>query len=351
MQQFFNNPIQIYGIRDIRFAGAQHHHVEVTVGHLRASGISKDKKVAKQEAARMLLKKFDEGDPRIKFASAFQPPKRTPVVNNQKKADQMKARFFREVEPNVTDRNEEQEDKCPSKSKKEGKSSIAGVSVILSDLVATRSLKNKYERPGRVRDQMKAQMKIKSQREGVGAAEASASEANNNWPMPGRKLVDANENDEVKLVDRVKWRLARMEERLSRGEGANGGLARRIEDVKEKLWRFKYLTWLKNRQMRPTRSGESFSPVPPNRLSTWPSSGSAEADNFVQMTLQTSGYGLAESLEKAVENETGVLIQRKEIKSGRICVVLSGREEDVLKARALLKRNCQPQVEISGEHL
>ena len=161
---------------------------------------------------------------------------------------------------------------------------------------------------------MKAQMKINSQREGVAAAEASASEANNNWPMPGRKPVDDTANDDVKLVDRVKWRLARMEERLSRGEGANGGLARRIEDVKEKLWRFKYLTWLKNRQTRPTRSGESFSPVPPNRLSTWPSSGSAEADNFVQMTLQTSGYGLAESLEKAVEDETGVLIQMRDVR-------------------------------------
>ena len=106
------------------------------------------------------------------------------------------------------------------------------------------------------------------------------SEANNNWPMSGREL-----GGDVKLVDRVKWRLARMEERLSRGEGANGCLARRIEDVREKLWRFKYLTWLKNRQMRPTRSGETSSPVPPNRLSTWPSSGSAEAGNFVQMTL------------------------------------------------------------------
>ena len=40
------------------------------------------------------------------------------------------------------------------------------------------------------------------------------------------------------------------------------------------------------------------------------------------------------------------MIQSKEIKSGRICIVLSGREEDVLKARALLKRNCQPQVEL-----
>ena len=50
-----------------------------------------------------------------------------------------------------------------------------------------------------------------------------------------------------------------------------------------------------------------------------------------------------------MENETGVVIQSKEIKSGRICMVLSGREEDVLKARALLKRNCQPQVELLSD--
>ena len=283
--------------------------MEVTVGHLRASGISKDKKVAKQEAARMLLKKFDEGDPRIKFASAFQPPKRTPVVNSQKKADQMKARFFREVASNITDQSEEQEDKFPNKGKNGEDTSITEVP---RAMVKSRSLKDKHERPASVGSQMKAQIKIKSPREAGDAAEASVSdlfatrrlndnskgpcvinygesssadgvclsEANNNWPMSGREL-----GGDVKLVDRVKWRLARMEERLSRGEGANGCLARRIEDVREKLWRFKYLTWLKNRQMRPTRSGETSSPVPPNRLSTWPSSGSAEAGNFVQMTL------------------------------------------------------------------
>merc|ERR1712037_674568 len=31
---------------------------------------------------------------------------------------------------------------------------------------------------------------------------------------------------------------------------------RRIEEVKAKLWRLKYLSWLKNRQMRPTTSAQ-----------------------------------------------------------------------------------------------
>ena len=44
-----------------------------------------------------------------------------------------------------------------------------------------------------------------------------------------------------------------MEERLSRGEG---DLERRIEEVKAKLCRLKYLSWLKNRQMRPTTSAQ-----------------------------------------------------------------------------------------------
>ena len=128
-----------------------------------------------------------------------------------------------------------------------------------------------------------------------------------------------------------------MEERRSRGEGANGELESRIEEVKEKLWRFKYLTWLKQRQMKP-----SSDPVPQDSRSPLFRSRLAETD-LVQLTLQISGYGLADSLEKAVENETGVSIQRMEIKSGRICVVLSGREGAVLKAKALLKKNCQPR--------
>ena len=70
-----------------------------------------------------------------------------------------------------------------------------------------------------------------------------------------RKEVDAAavEASVSDLVDRVKWRLARAEERLSSGEG---DLQRRIEEVKEKLWRLKYLSWLKNRQMRPTTSAQ-----------------------------------------------------------------------------------------------
>ena len=295
-----------FALRDRKFLGAQHFHthVEVTVGHLRGSGIAKDRKMAKQEAARVLLQKL-EGDSRSKFEDAVPTSKRTPTVNNQKKADQMKARFFREVASNISDQSEEQEDKCPSKGKEEEKSSIAEVPVIVSDLVLTRSLKNKHERPGRIGNQTQVQMKIKSPREEVCAAEASVSdpiatrslknnykrpvvngigmskfsraagdrlsEANNNWPMPGQELVA---NDDVKLVDRVKWRLARMEERLSRGKGeVNADLVRRVEKVKEKLWRFKYLTWMKNSQIRPTRSGgESNSPAPPDSLSTRPGS-------------------------------------------------------------------------------
>ena len=65
--------------------------------------------------------------------------------------------------------------------------------------------------------------------------------------------VGAAKASVIDLVDRVKWRLARMEERLSRGEG---DLERRIEEVKAKLWRLKYLSWLKNRQMRPTTSAQ-----------------------------------------------------------------------------------------------
>ena len=266
--------------------------------------------------------------------------------------------------------------KGSNKGKKEEELSIPELPVAL---LVTRSLKDKHERPCRIGDNMKGQMKIKSPKKEVGVAEASVSdligtrilkdnykrpavigdgkskfsradgvclsEANNNWPIPGLEPVGDTANDDEKLVDRVKWRLARMEERLSRGE-VNADLVRKIEDVKEKLWRFKYLTWLKNRQMRPTRSGKSRGLVLRDSLSTWLRSGCQKADNVFQMTLQTSSYGLAESLERAVENEKGVLIQRKEIKRGRICVVLSGREEDVFKARALLRRNCQPQVEM-----
>ena len=65
--------------------------------------------------------------------------------------------------------------------------------------------------------------------------------------------VGAAKASVIDLVDRVKWRLARMEERLSRGEG---DFERRIEEVKAKLWRLKYLSWLKNRQMRPTTSAQ-----------------------------------------------------------------------------------------------
>ena len=83
------------------------------------------------------------------------------------------------------------------------------------------------------KDNIGEQMDMKAPREEVDAA-----------------AVEASVSD---LVDRVKWRLARMEERLSRGEG---DLERRIKEVKEKLWRLKYLSWLKNRQMRPTTSAQ-----------------------------------------------------------------------------------------------
>ena len=55
---------RISALRDIKFMGARHYHVEVTVGHLRGSGIAKIKKAAKQGAARVLLQKL-EGDPRF----------------------------------------------------------------------------------------------------------------------------------------------------------------------------------------------------------------------------------------------------------------------------------------------
>merc|ERR1719432_635009 len=82
--------------RDIKFVGARHSHVEVTVGHLRGSGIAKNKKAAKQEAAKVLLQKL-EGDPRFKSAGFTRTG-----VNKQKMAHQMKARFSREVAPNMT---------------------------------------------------------------------------------------------------------------------------------------------------------------------------------------------------------------------------------------------------------
>ena len=95
---------------------------------------------------------------------------------------------------------------------------------------------------GRIDYQGKAQLKIKSPREEVDAASATemfaTSSFNDNFERPG--MID-------ELVGRVKWRLARMEDKLSRGEVSNGGMARRIEVVKAKLRRFKYLTWLKNR--------------------------------------------------------------------------------------------------------
>ena len=334
--------------------GARHSHVEVTVGHLRGSGIAKNKKAAKQEAAKVLLQKL-EGDPRFKSAGFTRTG-----VNKQKMAHQMKARFSREVAPNMTLQSEEQEGESPNKEKEKSRN----VEVPVALFAPRRSLKDLYERVGRIEDQTRK----KAPREDVGAAEISlsdlvqtrsskrpdrignegskldttvgacASETNNNRPMPGPYEVgDMDHDDHMQLVDRVKWRLARMEERRSRGEGANGELESRIEEVKEKLWRFKYLTWLKQRQMKP-----SSDPVPQDSRSPLFRSRLAETD-LVQLTLQISGYGLADSLEKAVENETGVSIQRMEIKSGRICVVLSGREGAVLKAKALLKKNCQPR--------
>ena len=60
--------------------GARHSHVEVTVGHLRGSGIAKTKKAAKQEAAKVLLQKL-EGDPRFKSAGTTRTGK---SVNKQK---------------------------------------------------------------------------------------------------------------------------------------------------------------------------------------------------------------------------------------------------------------------------
>ena len=328
--------------------GARHSHVEVTVGHLRGSGIAKNKKAAKQEAAKVLLQKL-EGDPRFKPAGFTRTG-----VNKQKMAHQMKARFSREVAPNMTLQSEEQEGESPNKEKEKEKSRNVEVPVAL--FAPRRSLKDMYERVDRIEDQTKK----KAPREDVGAAETSpsdlvetrrskrpdrigsegskldtvcASETNNNQPM---SEPDMDHDGHKQLVDRVKWRLARMEERQSRGEGTNGELESRIEEVKEKLWRFKYLTWLKQRQMKP-----SSDPVPQDSRSPLFRSKLAETD-LVQLTLQISGYGLADSLEKAVENETGVSIQRMEIKSGRICVVLSGREGAVLKAKALLKKNCQP---------
>ena len=328
--------------------GARHSHVEVTVGHLRGSGIAKNKKAAKQEAAKVLLQKL-EGDPRFKSAGFTRTG-----VNKQKMAHQMKARFSREVAPNMTLQSEEQEGESPNKEKSRN------VEVPVALFAPRRSLKDLYERVGRIEDQTRK----KAPREDVGAAETSpsdlvetrrskrtdrigsegskldtvcASETNNNQPM---SEPDMDHDGHKQLVDRVKWRLARMEERQSRGEGTNGELESRIEEVKEKLWRFKYLTWLIKRQMKP-----SSDPVPQDGRSPLFGSGLAETDR-VQMTLQISGYGLADSLEKSVENETGVSIQRMEIKSGRICVILSGREEAVVKAKALLKKNCQPRVDM-----
>ena len=329
--------------------GARHSHVEVTVGHLRGSGIAKNKKAAKQEAAKVLLQKL-EGDPRFKSAGTTRTGK---SVNKQKMTYQMKARFSREVAPNMTLQSEEQEGESPNKEKEKSRN----VEVPVALFTPRRSLKDMYERVDRIEDQTKK----KAPREDVGAAETSpsdlvetrrskrpdrigsegskldtvcASETNNNQPM---SEPDMDHDGHKQLVDRVKWRLARMEERQSRGEGTNGELESRIEEVKEKLWRFKYLTWLKQRQMKP-----SSDPVPQDSRSPLFRSRLAETD-LVQLTLQISGYGLADSLEKAVENETGVSIQRMEIKSGRICVVLSGREGAVLKAKALLKKNCQPR--------
>ena len=335
--------------------GARHSHVEVTVGHLRGSGIAKNKKAAKQEAAKVLLQKL-EGDPRFKSAGTTRTGK---SVNKQKMTYQMKARFSREVAPNMTLQSEEQEGESPNKEKEKSRN----VEVPVALFAPRRSLKDLYERVGRIEDQTRK----KAPREDVGAAETSpsdlvetrrskrpdrigsegskldtsvgvcASETNNNQPM---SEPDMDHDGHKQLVDRVKWRLARMEERQSRGEGTNGELESRIEEVKEKLWRFKYLTWLIKRQMKP-----SSDPVPQDGRSPLFGSGLAETDR-VQMTLQISGYGLADSLEKSVENETGVSIQRTEIKSGRICVVLSGREEAVVKAKALLKKNCQPRVDM-----
>ena len=122
-------PIHLYSVpRDIEFKGARHSHVEVTVGHLRGSGIGKSKKATKQEAARVLLQKL-EGDPRFNSAGTTWTGK-TKSVNNQKKADQMKARFLREVAPNMTQQSE--------KKKKE-----SNVEVPVA-LVVSRSSKDKY---------------------------------------------------------------------------------------------------------------------------------------------------------------------------------------------------------------
>ena len=242
--------------------------MEVTVGHLRGSGIAKNKKAAKQEAAKVLLQKL-EGDPRFKSAGTTRTGK---SINKQKMAYQMKARFSREVAPNMTLPSEEQEGESPNKEKEKSRN----VEVPVALFAPRRSLKDMYERVDRIEDQTKK----KALREDVGAAETSpsdlvetrsskrpdwignegskldktvgvcASETNNNRPD---EVGDMDHDDHMQLVDRVKWRLARMEERLSRGEG---DLERRIEEVKAKLWRLKYLSWLKNRQMRPTTSAQ-----------------------------------------------------------------------------------------------
>ena len=123
--------------------GARHSHVEVTVGHLRGSGIAKNKKAAKQEAAKVLLQKL-EGDPRFKSAGFTRTG-----VNKQKMAHQMKARFSREVAPNMTLQSEEQEGESPNKEKSRN------VEVPVALFAPRRSLKDLYERLDRIEDKAK----------------------------------------------------------------------------------------------------------------------------------------------------------------------------------------------------
>merc|ERR1719234_1004250 len=77
------------------------------------------------------------------------------------------------MEPSKSNEKHVDSPKCSNKGKKEEELSIAEVPVAL---LVTRSLKDKLERPGRIGDNMKGQMKIKSPKKEVGVAEASVSD-------------------------------------------------------------------------------------------------------------------------------------------------------------------------------
>ena len=257
--------------------GARHFHVEVTVGHLRGSGIAKIKKAAKQEAARVMLQKL-EGDPRFiggacrldksadttrtgKSRGDYRQTKSASTtwtgksVNKQKMADQIKARFFREEALDSIHESEEQE----GKSQNRWREKLRNVEVPVA-LPVSRSLKDSHKHENERVDRIESQPQLRALKEKVGAAETlvndmvgtrslkrpdrfgneesrsdtadgvCSSETNNNRSMPGPDEVGGmDDDDHMKLVDRVKWRLARMEERQARGEGINGELGRKIQ--------------------------------------------------------------------------------------------------------------------------